>query len=404
MTKREYLHHHPIGPSGWLIAKECPGSTNLAAEAEECLPPLPDEPAAVEGTSNHELIASALHVYLDSGAIDDDASQIVLNAIEFVQWVIDAKVYNGWELFDSAVESRVTFEKNCPEALVGVFGTPDLVLYFQQGGAILAVVIDGKTGWRGPTDAEISHQLAGYCALVKTQISWCGNDTEPQVVTDVEGWMARYTSRDDHRVLENPNVTLTMAAWEQTILRNMAEGERRTKAGPHCRYCPVLGFCESTVKMLGKVKSTGRILPQKTVAALTKEYEEHFRQPGMVEDVVTMLKDLPIYEAAVNALKARAKEMELQEPGMTGGHYWCDETEGARQVRSVPAAWNKMKALGVPTAKIAEKAKLTATDLEDLYMSEVADEDTSKKDAKRDFNLAMEGIIYRDPMNKLQRM
>ncbi len=347
MTKTQ--QHHIMGPSTLPRATACAASTQLAAEAELLLPETSENESATLGTAKHALIAEALKP-LESGTkpIDLDVSGAdiqVHRAVEFLRFLVEQQEHFGRQLKVVRVEQTLTLERSCqglvPQNLLGVQGTPDLVLIFESdGGQKHAVVVDWKTGWRGP-DRTTREQIKAYLAMVQSQLLDYQDTVEGRILhtaTDEDAWEVPDPCYD-----EEIDVQGVLLKWSEVAARNLApEARAETTAGSHCRWCPALGVCGATRYLVSELQALAGEGSQDFAA----QFRERVLASDVEEQALRLIDSLPTLNGLVDRLKDLARAFEEREPGSTGC-YSLVEQNGPASVSDPGGLWDALEDAGM---------------------------------------------------------
>lgn len=326
------MSHDIFGPSSLVRAVMCPASTHETLAASLHGPP-PESEDAQAGTSAHAEIAGAIASWITDGDKPDEGT----DAHAAIVWLQNFDVSSCEVL----IEQTIDVDRR--------YGTPDVVLI--EGDT--AIVVDWKTGFQGPTDEEITYQLSAYCSLVRES---------HRDVARVEGWMVHIRDGEvrGEKHLAEHNHELTMSAWIKVVERNgaiVASGEPDESdyhIGDHCRYCPGAASCPAVLRTaLRHTSESGGDVAEAVRSMPADRFSE-------------VLEHLPAIETLAKAAKARARQMERDEPGSTG--YYTMTTVNARRQLTNPTAFARwILDQGVSPEDLWSSLKIGPGDAQNLW-------------------------------------
>ena len=244
--------------------------------------------AAEEGTVAHKLAELKLQDFFQ--AAYDEGEVKKLKAVrkssyysqamedyvdEYVQIVLEAASTSRADLY---TEVKVDFNKWVPDG----FGTADAVVIADN----VLQIFDLKYGKGIPVQAEGNPQLRLYALGVYDTKGWLYDDIKEVTVNIIQprngGWSKETIPIKD------------LLAWGESIkpiAKKAFKGEGETKAGEHCRFCPVAPRCRA-------LKEYNTVDTSKTADLLTDE--ELAGVLGKADSVIkyaNLIKDYCLNEA-----------------------------------------------------------------------------------------------------------
>lgn len=220
--------HSHIGASSMHRWMNCPGSVRLSRLAQ----PLPQSPAAAEGTKAHELAAKLLQgKSIDETIVDMDA---VLTYVKLLSQELYAATY-------SSIEKEFDGEKFYP----GFFGTCDAVAYYRR--EKLLRVYDYKHGKGHRVEVENNVQCLYYAfgAILEFGLLFEIDTIEMVIVQPrmpnrrgevVHRWQCDYEAIIDFGLL-------FLRAAEET-----KKEDSKLTEGAWCYWCPAVKDCPEQFK------------------------------------------------------------------------------------------------------------------------------------------------------------
>ncbi len=244
--------------------------------------------AAEEGTVAHKLAELKLldffHAAYDEGEVKELKavrkssyySQAMEDYVdEYVQTVLEAVNTSEADLY---TEVRIDFDKWVPKG----FGTADAVVIADN----VLQIFDLKYGKGIPVQAEGNPQLRLYALGIYDAKSWLYDGIKEVTVNIVQprngGWSKETIPIND------------LLAWGESIkpiATKAFKGEGETKAGDHCRFCPVGPRCRA-------LKEYNTIDTSKAADLLTdEELAEVLGKADSLIKYANLIKDYCLNEA-----------------------------------------------------------------------------------------------------------
>lgn len=227
----EHAHLAPSSAARWVV---CTGSPGMEAQ----YPQTGESDAATEGTAAHWALAEVLHGRtVAEGQITPDGvaltAEMVDAAEDVLAWIDMLKQSSPDDPAEVRIEQRV---KN-PAIHAKNYGTPDLVIWFENSKRLF--VVDYKFG-HGWVEAFENWQLINYAALVAADLCIDGAEQLRVMVSMVIIQPRAYHPDGPIRTWQVQLAHLR-GYWNRLVMA--ADDTPVLRVSPECKYCSARHAC-----------------------------------------------------------------------------------------------------------------------------------------------------------------
>jgi hypothetical protein len=217
--------HYPYAPSSTKRWKECPGSV----PASKNVPEAPESEYAAEGTMCHSAGEKAIRnghpVLLEDvgGNVElRDQIQIYVEEVNFFRR--QHQIIHEW------VETQFVHAQ-----LLDFGGTADYAAVYIKDNRICLRLIDLKAGAGVAVHAKHNEQLLSYGAIISSNF-----------YLPIEEYHFTIVQPRNHSVdpVQHWDQVPASVVEDHLLSVHKAMNSSHFKAGPHCRWCPVIPYCE----------------------------------------------------------------------------------------------------------------------------------------------------------------